>query len=223
MSRVRPEAAVPNSGPLGRRGKHVGILLTSATAGSVGGQVWVTALLDLVFPPFCPVCRRRLGEGRRDPLCRSCWEGLERIAPPCCRICGLPFFRFPSAVSDRGMPMPLCGRCRERRPAFSYARSAASYGEVAREALHAFKFRGCRALAAPLGDLLAGLDHPTGRAPVRPLDPLGEPERAPVLLERLADLSAPLEDRPQVGVDRPEVGCPHLELLELLGRLVEHG
>jgi ComF family protein len=53
--------------------------------------------------------------------------------------------------------MPLCGHCRERRPAFTYARSAASYGEIAREALHAFKFGGCRALASPLGDLLAAV------------------------------------------------------------------
>jgi len=38
---------------------------------------------------------------------------------------------------------------------FSYARAAASYGDRARQALHAFKFGGRRALAAPLGDLLA--------------------------------------------------------------------
>ncbi|MEX2220351.1 MAG: ComF family protein [Candidatus Rokuibacteriota bacterium] len=37
---------------------------------------------------------------------------------------------------------------------FDYARSAARYEDVVREALHAFKFRGRRALAAPLGDLV---------------------------------------------------------------------
>jgi len=66
---------------------------------------------------------------------------------------------------------------------FSYARSAASYGEVAREALHAFKFGGCRALAAPLGDLLAALGvaslpeaSPDVLVPV-PLHPARERER----------------------------------------------
>jgi ComF family protein len=79
--------------------------------------------------------------------------------------------------------MPLCGRCRKRRPVFSYARSAVSYGELAREALHAFKFGGCRALAAPLGDLLAGLGvaslpeaSPHILVPV-PLHPAREQER----------------------------------------------
>jgi ComF family protein len=49
----------------------------------------------------------------------------------------------------------LCGACRLRAPAFAYARAGARYGDVVREALHAFKFGGRRALAAPLGDLLA--------------------------------------------------------------------
>ena len=48
----------------------------------------------------------------------------------------------------------LCGACRLHRPAYAYARAAARYDSVVREALHAFKFRGRRGLAAPLGDLL---------------------------------------------------------------------
>ncbi len=147
-------------------------------------RVWVTALLDLVFPPFCPVCQRRLGEGRRDPLCGSCWDALERIAPPYCRVCGLPFSHLSPAEAS---PAPggghLCGRCRRRPPPFAYARSAARYGEVVREAVHAFKFGGRRALAAPLGDLLAEMDMaslpieaPDLLAPV-PLHPRRERER----------------------------------------------
>lgn len=107
-------------------------------------RAWTGALLDLVFPPFCPLCRARLGAGRRDPLCGACWQALERIEEPVCRLCGLP------------LTVPgLCGGCRRRPPAFSYARAAARYGDVVREALHAFKFGGRRALAAPLGELLA--------------------------------------------------------------------
>ena len=146
--------------------------------------VWVSALLDLVFPPFCPVCERRLGEGRRDPLCGACWQALERIAPPYCRVCGLPFSRLPSSEADptRGVDH-LCGRCRRRLPPFAYARAAVRYGEVAREAVHAFKFNGRRSLAAPLGDLLAAMDpagFPVGApallAPI-PLHPRRERER----------------------------------------------
>jgi ComF family protein len=87
-----------------------------------------------------------LGAGRRDPLCGACWEGLERIAPPWCRCCGAP-------LGVEG----LCGACRSRRPRFAYARAALLYGDLVREAIHAFKFGGRRGLANPLGDLLAGL------------------------------------------------------------------
>src|SRR6266545_7764488 len=107
---------------------------------------WVTAALDLVFPPLCPVCRAMLGTGRRDPLCGACWEGLERIRPPWCRCCGIP-------IGIEG----LCGVCRRRRPRFAYARAAARYGGLVREAIHAFKFGGRRGLAEPLGELVAGI------------------------------------------------------------------
>jgi len=107
---------------------------------------WVTAALDLVFPPLCPVCDGMLGAGRRDPLCGGCWEGFERIAQPWCRCCGAP-------LGIEG----LCGACRGRRPRFAYARAAVRYGDLVREAIHAFKFGGRRGLANPLGDLLAGL------------------------------------------------------------------
>jgi ComF family protein len=117
------------------------------TLGSAHGwRPWVTAALDLVFPPLCPACDGMLGAGRRDPLCGACWEGFERIAPPWCRCCGAP-------LGIEG----LCGACRSRRPRFAYARAAVLYGDLVREAIHAFKFGGRRGLANPLGDLLAGL------------------------------------------------------------------
>jgi ComF family protein len=111
-----------------------------------GWWPWVTAALDLVFPPLCPVCDGLLGKGRRDPLCGACWKGFDRISPPWCRCCGAP-------LGIEG----LCGACRSRRPRFAYARAALRYGDLAREAIHAFKFGGRRGLANPLGDLLAGV------------------------------------------------------------------
>ena len=126
---------------------------------SEGWREWLTALLDLVFPPLCPVCRAGLADGRRDPLCGACWQGVERLSRPWCRVCGLPFPRQIGAgeTTRVGHAEHRCGQCRRRPPAFSYARSAAHYGDVTREALHAFKFGGRRALANPLGDLLVEL------------------------------------------------------------------
>jgi ComF family protein len=134
----------------------------------------VTAALDLIFPPFCPVCQGRLGPGRRDPLCGACWEAIPRIAPPQCAVCGRPFTRAlgaplaqerrataaapgdgAAAPGDSAAADGSCGGCRSRPGAYTYARAAAPFGDVVREALHAFKFGGKRALARPLGDLLA--------------------------------------------------------------------
>ncbi|HKA61219.1 MAG TPA: ComF family protein [Methylomirabilota bacterium] len=110
---------------------------------------WTGVLLDLVFPPFCPACDAPLSEERRGPLCARCWEALERIGPPWCRTCGVPM-----AAALRATDTPLCGSCRLRPPVFAYARAGARYGDVAREALHALKFKGRRGLAGPLADLL---------------------------------------------------------------------
>lgn len=57
-------------------------------------RAWAVAALDLLFPALCPVCQATLGPGRRDPLCGPCWESIERITPPWCDRCGLPFGRF---------------------------------------------------------------------------------------------------------------------------------
>jgi ComF family protein len=77
----------------------------------------------------------------------------------------------------------LCGACRRRAPGFDYARSAARYEDVMREALHAFKFRGRQALAAPLGELMVEATEgglpvgvPTLVVPV-PLHPRRQRER----------------------------------------------
>jgi len=133
-------------------------------------RVWLCALLDLVFPAFCPVCGSALAAGRRDPLCGGCWERVQRLTPPWCGSCGLGITQFETDDGTDVHPARTphrCGECRRRSPEFTYARSAVLYDDVIREALHAFKFRGKRALAAPLGDLLAEI----GRASLPILDP----------------------------------------------------
>jgi ComF family protein len=143
----------------------------AGTLSAVGGAVrtWTLAALDLVYPAWCPVCESRLGPGRRDPLCGGCWRSIVRLAPPTCPDCALPLFT-PAAGHDGGAPAtggpaPValgppeaaarCGQCRQAPPPWDWARAAGLYTGTLREALHAFKFAGCRALAAPLGDLLA--------------------------------------------------------------------
>jgi ComF family protein len=107
---------------------------------------WALAALDLVFPALCPVCQATLGARRRDPLCGGCWDAIRRLAERGCDGCGLPL------ATDA--PAGLCPRCAHDAPAWDWARAAAEYEGVARDALHAFKFGGKRALARPLAALL---------------------------------------------------------------------
>jgi ComF family protein len=76
---------------------------------------------------------------------------IERIAPPGCQTCGLPFPSFERAVPP--VP-PVCHACAVAPPPYDYARAAGAYAGALRDALHAFKFGGKRALARPLGDLV---------------------------------------------------------------------
>lgn len=130
-----------------------------------------TAALDLVFPALCPVCGNELGPRRRDPMCGPCWDAIDRIGPPYCDRCGVPMpLREPpeslpwaagsggpservSFRAEEGSSPAVCSTCAADGPAYDYARSAAVYGGVTREALHRLKFGGRRALARPLADL----------------------------------------------------------------------
>jgi ComF family protein len=113
-------------------------------------QSWALATLDLIFPAFCPACGAPLGAGRRDPLCGSCWAAMPRLRPPLCDRCGIPL----------GVPAPAaagqaaCLGCRVDPPPFARAQGAGTYAGSLRTALHALKFRGQRALARPLAQLI---------------------------------------------------------------------
>ena len=167
-------------------------------------RTWLDAALDLVFPAICPVCGVALGAGRRDPLCGACWTGLERITPPWCERCGLPFLSFaPSQTST--MKAGMCQGCATDPPAFAWARSAAYYGDRARDAVHALKFRRKRALAKPLADLVGEQlarwlpDDIDALVPV-PLSAIRERERgfnqSALVAERLAHrLDVPVRPR----------------------------
>lgn len=127
------------------RGGVVSLAPTPAPRATPG---WIVAALDLVFPALCPACGAVLGAGRRDPLCGACWSAIQRIAPFHCGRCGAI-----EATFD-GVGAASCAACAADALPFDYARSAALYQGPLREAIHAFKFHGKRALARPLADLM---------------------------------------------------------------------
>ena len=98
---------------------------------------------DLVFPPACQVCRTP----GVFPLCGACRAGFRAIRPPICQKCGKPLRGSPDLVFT-------CIPCRHRRLRFTCARAAGVYEGALREAIHALKFGGRRALAEPLGTMM---------------------------------------------------------------------
>ena len=105
------------------------------------------AVIRILFEPECAGCQQVLDEPLRRAVCDTCWNAIEQIGEPFCRVCG-------DEIAGELALEDLCGRCARARPAFSIARSAGRYEGVLREVIHAFKFEGRRLLAEPLGTLL---------------------------------------------------------------------
>jgi predicted amidophosphoribosyltransferase len=87
-------------------------------------------VLDIALPTLCVACREPVeGEG----VCAGCWAKLSFIAPPFCPRLGIPFVYDPAAemLSMEAIANP---------PAYTRARAAVRYDDVARTLVHALKY-----------------------------------------------------------------------------------
>ena len=83
-----------------------------------------------------------MGVGKVHYLCDTCWEQIETLKPPWCRICGLPRW---SAV---------CADCHEHPPLFGRLRAIAFYEPTLREAVHLMKYEKKQVISKHLNQLL---------------------------------------------------------------------
>ncbi|MDQ7844271.1 MAG: ComF family protein [Armatimonadota bacterium] len=104
------------------------------------------AAVRLLFPPRCQLC----GAPGEFPLCGGCLHTFPQIRPPFCPRCGHP-------LVARGAAPLRCRGCPGEGAAYTRARAWGAYDGPLREAIHTLKFGRRRALAGPLGALLAGL------------------------------------------------------------------
>lgn len=86
---------------------------------------------DLLLPPRCLSCRRRIADP--DNLCGVCWRELHFIRPPLCDRLGipLPFGQGGPLVSAAALADP---------PEYGRARAVARYDGRMRALVHQFKF-----------------------------------------------------------------------------------
>jgi len=97
--------------------------------------------LDIALPTLCVSCREPVdGEG----VCAERWSKLSFIAPPFCPRLGIPF------VYDPG-PELLSMEAIANPPAYSRARAAVRYDDVARTLVHALKYQDRTDLAPTMG------------------------------------------------------------------------
>jgi len=86
--------------------------------------------LNLIFPPLCVSCRKRVGEAHA--LCAACWNAISFIEGPLCSRCGSPFEVDPGSET-------ICGACLARPHDFNQARSLFRYDDASKPLILAFK------------------------------------------------------------------------------------
>lgn len=108
-----------------------------------------TAVLDLVLPPRCHICRKSIPDAGKLHICTDCYAALPLLSSPLCSICGIP-------MEGSGTDHP-CSRCISSPPPYTAARAALRYEASCRDLIHAFKYTQKTYLRRPLGLLTASL------------------------------------------------------------------
>lgn len=109
----------------------------------------LTPLIDLVFPPRCPLCGDALGE--QGGLCTGCWSKLVIPGDPACALCQRPLGE--SFGGDSGEL--TCAPCLQSPPKHDGIAAATLYNPTSRDLVLAFKHGRRVALGALLGRLIA--------------------------------------------------------------------
>jgi len=108
----------------------------------------LTAVLDIAYPGMCLSCEAPLEGPWELPLCGTCMVKADFAGDMMCPRCGAGVARDPEE-------MRMCPKCHDLKLNFKRAMSLAFYEGPMGEVVRALKFRGRRALAKPLGQMLA--------------------------------------------------------------------
>lgn len=101
------------------------------------------AVVSVLFPAPCRICRKALSTASRVPVCAACLASLRRIVPPLCGTCGRPFPPVLAASAS-----PVCHACLRHLYHFDRARSFAHYDENLVHLLTLLKYEPAAPLAA---------------------------------------------------------------------------
>jgi len=100
----------------------------------------------------CISCKEALFDNAVPYICQPCWKTICILPEPKCPRCHIP---FSSSSTLMHSPQHLCGRCRQRPPAYTKACTPYAYQGVLKDAISQFKYHGKVRLAKPLAQLMA--------------------------------------------------------------------
>lgn len=106
----------------------------------------VAPLIDLVYPPRCPLCGEALAA--QGGLCHACWQELAIPGEPACALCQRPF-------GDGAAEGTICAPCLTDPPRHDGIAAGTLYNAASRKLVLAFKHGRRIALAPLLGRLVA--------------------------------------------------------------------
>ena len=109
---------------------------------------WARVIRGLFYPAECAVCRAAMdAAATSSALCPACAAELRPLRRPLCERCSLP---FEGAITAEFR----CAHCAELRFHFERAVCGCRLSGVARECIHAFKYRRALWLGPELADLM---------------------------------------------------------------------
>lgn len=113
----------------------------------------VRYFINLIYPLSCLLCKVRLNPLADKPLCEGCWDKIELILPPFCRVCGR---HLPAKDQSQAL---TCRDCQTSSYFFSTARAVCRYDGIIKECIHLFKYKSKLSLEKPLGKLMRDFAH----------------------------------------------------------------
>ena len=90
-------------------------------------------ILNIILPPRCPCCGKIVV--LEHTLCESCFDKIQFIAKPYCKICGIPFENETDANLSK-----ICAKCASQKRITRLNRSAILYDDFSKKLILDFKF-----------------------------------------------------------------------------------
>ncbi|MBI4919747.1 ComF family protein [Candidatus Azambacteria bacterium] len=111
-------------------------------------------LLDLIFPRYCPGCKKEIASNRLSPICDDCFDKIALNSGIQCHVCGLRN-NYSDCLPARDIPEGH-KKC-QKETSLQGIFSAGRYEDpILREMIHLFKYQSVESFKTPLSRLIIG-------------------------------------------------------------------